>query len=171
MVARDVNDQYEDSREKLIRIGKILKEHNPVNILNEIGWRTSPTITATFNDIDTVKTIIQVLKKEDLGISIVISGLISEIETAIKDIGLKSHTIHFSLGYFGPKELLPSENALEITTMCGHHTISPQSITHYVKLIKQGKLSIEKAAEKLTKPCVCGIVNTTRIIKILKTLI
>ena len=51
--------------------------------------------------------------------------------------------------------------------MCGHHTVSPQSITHYIKLIKQGKIPVERAAEKLTKPCVCGIVNTSRIIKIL----
>ncbi|MFX1480593.1 MAG: hypothetical protein ACFFCI_21090 [Promethearchaeota archaeon] len=171
MVAKDINDHYDDTREKLIKIGEILKEYNPVNILNEIGWRVSPTITATFNDINTVNSIIKILKKEDFGISIVISGLISEIECAIKEIGLKSHTIHFSLGHFGPKELLPSDKTLEITTMCGHHTISPQSITHYVELIKQGKLTIEKAAEKLTKPCVCGIVNPSRIIKILKTLI
>ena len=171
MLAAGVNDNYDDSRQKLIRIGEILKEHNPVNIMPEVGWRTSPTVTATFADINTVKRIIRILKKEDLDVSIVISGLISEIENAVKDTDLDMHTIHFSLGIFGKKELLPKEKILEITTMCGHHTVSPQSIAHYVKLIKQGKITVEKAAKKITRPCVCGIFNTSRAIQILKSLV
>jgi hypothetical protein len=55
--------------------------------------------------------------------------------------------------------------------MCGHHTISPQSISNYVELIKRGKITLEKAAEKLKRPCVCGIVNTSRVLKILSSLI
>lgn len=172
MLAAGFNDNYDDSRQKLIRIGEILKKHNPVNIMPEIGWRTSPTVTATFNNIKTVKKVIRILKKEDLGLSIVISGLIFEIEKVVKEVDLGVHTIHFSLGNtFGRRDLLPKEKILEITTMCGHHTVSPQSITHYLELIKQGKLTIEKAAKKLTKPCVCGIFNTSRAIQILNTLV
>jgi hypothetical protein len=171
MFAAGINDKYEDSRQKLIRIGEILKKHNPVNIMPEIGWRTSPTVTATFDNIKTVKKIIRNLKKEDLGLSIVISGLISEIKKAVKKVELDFHTIHFSLGTFGRKEVLPKEKILEITTMCGHHTVSPQSITHYIELIQQGKLTVENAAKRLTKPCVCGIFNTSRAIQILNTLI
>ncbi len=172
MLAAGFNDKYDDSRQKLIKIGEILKNHNPVNIMPEIGWRTSPTVTATFNNIKTVKKIIRILKKEDLGLSIVISGLISEIEKVVKEVDLGVHTIHFSLGNtFGRRELLPQEKILEITTMCGHHTVSSQSITHYLELIKQGKLTVEKAAKKLTKPCVCGIFNTSRAIQILNTLV
>ncbi|MHA1913129.1 MAG: hypothetical protein ACW986_01815 [Promethearchaeota archaeon] len=172
MFAAGINDNYEDSRQKLIKIGEIMKNHNPVNMMSEIAWKTSSTLTATFDNIESVKEVIQQLKKEDFGISIVISGLISEVEEALKEVKLEPHTIHFSLGVMGPtEELLPSEEILEITTMCGHHTVSPQSITNYVKLIKQGKMTIDKAAEKLTRPCVCGIVNTARIIKILDTLV
>ena len=171
MFASGINDKYDDSRQKLIKIGEILKKRKPVNIMPEIGWRTSPTVTATFNNIKIVKKIIRELKKEDLGLSIVISGLISEIKKAVKEVDIGLHTIHFSLGVFGRKELLPEEKILEITTMCGHHTVSPQSITHYVKLIQQGKLTVAKAAEKLTKPCVCGIFNTERAIQILNTLV
>ena len=109
-------------------------------------------------------------KKEDSGISIVISGLISEIQRAIEEVGLSMHTVHFSLGTFGKKELLPTEKVLEITTSCGHHCISAQSVEHYVDLIKKGKISIERAAEKLAKPCVCGISNTKRYVEILKEL-
>ncbi len=173
MLATDINDNYDDSRQKLIRIGEILNEHNPINIMSEIGWKTSSTITAAYGDIEAVKKIIHALKEEELGISIVITGLISEIKNALREENLDIHTVHFSLGTFGCRksELLPSEKLLEITTMCGHHTVSPQSITHYVDLIKRGKTTVEKVAIKLTRPCVCGIFNTSRAIQILNTLI
>ncbi len=171
MLEGGINDNYDDSRQKMIKIGEILNEYNPINILSEIGWRTSSVITAAYGDLETVKKVIQILKEEDLGISIVVSGLISEIEKSLKEIGLEPHTVHFSLGTFGKSELLPSEKHLEITTMCGHHTVSPQSITHYVDLIRRGKTTVEKAARKLTRPCVCGIINTSRIIEILTNLV
>ncbi|MHA2035981.1 MAG: hypothetical protein ACW972_01320 [Promethearchaeota archaeon] len=171
MVAAGINDNYPDSRQKLIKIGEIMNKYNPVNIMSERGWSVSATITATYDDIESVKNVIRQLKKEDLGISIVISGLISEIKNALQEVDLDIHTVHFSLGVFGRKELLPTEKILEITTLCGHHTVSPQSISHYVELIKQGKTTIEKAANKLTRPCVCGIVNTSRVMKVLSSLI
>ena len=173
MFAAEINDKYDDSRQRLIRIGEIMKKHNPVNIIAERGWSVSATITATYDDIESVKNVIRQLKKENLGISIVLSGLISEIKNTLMEVGLNIHTVHFSLGTFGArkKELLPTEKILEITTMCGHHTVSPQSVTHYVELIKKGKTTIEKAAKKLTRPCVCGIVNTARVIQILNSLV
>lgn len=173
MFAAGINDKYDDSRRRFIRIGEIMKQNNPVNIMSERAWKVSPTITATFDDIELVKKVIHQLKREDLGISIVVSGLISEIKNILLEVGLNIHTVHFSLGTFGDrkKELLPNDKILEITTMCGHHTVSPQSVTHYVELIKKGKTTIEKSAAKLTKPCVCGIVNTARVIQILNSLV
>ena len=173
MFAAGINDNYDDSRQKIIRIGEIMNEHKPVNIMPERGWRVSATITAAYDDIESVKNVILQLKKEDLGISIVVSGLISEIKNVLLEVGLNIHTVHFSLGTFGfkKKELLPTDKILEITTMCGHHTVSPQSVTHYVELIKKGKTTIEKAAAKLTRPCVCGIVNTARVVQILNSLV
>jgi len=171
MLAAGINDKYSDSRQKLLKIAEILNQYNPTNIMPKAGWKFSPTITATFSDINKVKEVLKVLKREDLGVSIVVSGLISEIEKAVKEVGLNLHTIHYSLGVFGRKELLPSEKILEITTMCGHHCISRQSVEYYLNLIKKGKISKEKAAKKLARPCVCGIFNTSRAIKIFTTLI
>ena len=54
--------------------------------------------------------------------------------------------------------------------MCGHHCVSSQSIEHYVDQIKKGKISLEKAAEKLTSPCICGIFNTKRAMQVLSEL-
>lgn len=171
MLTAGINDKYPDSRKRLIRIAEIMNKHNPTNIMMEAAWKISPVITAAFTDIETVKKITQTLKEEDLGVSVVISGLISEIKEAVKEVGLNMHTVHLSLGTFGKKELLPSKKTLEITTMCGHHCTSSQSVDYYVKLIKNGKISVEKAAEKLAKPCVCGIFNISRAIKILNELV
>jgi len=110
------------------------------------------------------------LKEENIGISIVVSGLVSEIKQTVEEVGLNIHTVHFSLGTFGKNELLPSKKVLEVTTTCGHHCISPQSIKHYSKLIKNEKITVEKAAEKLAEPCICGIFNTSKAISILNEL-
>ncbi|MFX1480843.1 MAG: hypothetical protein ACFFCI_22385 [Promethearchaeota archaeon] len=171
MLAREINDNYDDSRQKLIRIAEIMNEHNPINIMPEFGWKTSSTITAVFDNLESIKRVVDQLKKEDLGISIVISGLISEIKDMLKDLDLNIHTVHFSIGTFGKKEDLPGNKILEITTMCGHHCISPLSVEYYIDLIKKGKISTDKAAQKITRPCVCGIVNTSRVIKIFRSLV
>ncbi len=171
MLAAGINEKYPDSRKKLIRIGEILNEHNPINIMPKKFWRISPIITATFSNIKSVKKVLKVLKKENLGVSIVISGLLSDIKKTTEDVGLSIHTVHLSLGTFGKKELLPSEKILEITTMCGHHCISSQSVEYYVQLIKNGKISVKEAVKKLTRPCVCGIFNLSRAVQILNTLV
>lgn len=164
MLAAGVNDQtiYPDAKERHLRIGKIIKKYNPTNILREGVWTVSSVIQACFSDINDVKNLLKELKTADLGISVVVSGLISEIKNICEEVGLNMHTVNLSLGEFGKKSLLPPEKTLEITTMCGHHCVSSQSVMHYAKLINEGKISLEKAAEKLTAPCVCGIFNTKR---------
>lgn len=171
-LAKGINRESTEGRENLIKIARILKEHEPINLIPEFTWTISPVVTAAFNDINVVKRVILALKKEDLGISIVISGLIPEVQKAVKEVGLRMHTVHLSLGTFGKKELLPTkEEILEITTMCGHHCISPQSVLYHVERIKNGKTTAEKAAKKLAKPCVCGIFNTERATSLLNKLL
>ncbi|MFX1411706.1 MAG: hypothetical protein ACFFA6_15250 [Promethearchaeota archaeon] len=171
-LAKGINREIPEGRKKMIRIAEILKENNPVNIIPKFTWKISPVITAVYSDINIIKKILKTLKKEDLGISIVVSGLISEIQDILHNIDLKIHTAHLSLGTFGNKKLLPvRESVLEVTTMCGHHCISPQSVDHYIKQIKQGKVTVEKAIERLAKPCICGIFNKKRTEEILKKII
>ncbi len=173
MLAAGVNDKsvYADAKQRQLRVGEIMKNNNPTNLLSEAGWRLSSIVQGCFSDIIDVKNVLKTIKKEDLGISVVVSGLISEIKDLCQEIGLKMHTINLSLGEFGKKSLLPPEKTLEITTMCGHHCVSSQSVEHYVEQIKKGKISLEKAAEKLTAPCVCGIFNTNRAKQVLNELI
>ena len=172
MLAAGVNDKgvYPDAKERHLRIGEIIKKNNPTNLLREAVWTVSSVIQACFSDINDVKNILRDLKEEDLGISVVVSGLISEIKKACEEVGLNMHTANLSLGEFGKKSLLPPEKTLEVTTMCGHHCVSSQSVEHYANQIKEGKISLEKAAEKLTAPCVCGIFNTKRAMQVLNEL-
>lgn len=170
MFASGYNDKAPDARDKMLKIADIMKIHNPVNILTEKAWRISSVISATYDNKEDVMNVLHELKEKDLGISIVVEGLIDEIKDIRNQVGLKLDSAHLSLGMFGKKNLLPGDKILEITTMCGHHCISPQSVKHYVDLINKDKISIEKAAEKLAKPCICGIFNTKRAIEILKDL-
>ena len=162
MLARGINDTHPESRERLKEVGNIMRNHNPVNIMSDKLWRVSPIISAVYEDINSIKELLKELKERDLGISIVVSGLIKEIQSITQTIELEMHTIHYSLGIFGKTELLPNREILELTTMCGHHCISPQSIENYIKLINENKISVEKVANKLAKPCVCGIFNNEK---------
>ncbi|MFX0057534.1 MAG: hypothetical protein ACFE8J_04465 [Candidatus Heimdallarchaeota archaeon] len=171
MLAVGVNDKQPAARQSLLKIAKILKLNNPTNMLTEKAWNISSIIQATFTNINSVKSVIKSLKEENLGISIVISGLLYEIEKLVNGLDLKMHTVHLSLGTFGKIKLLPSEKILEITTMCGHHCISPQSVEHYLTMVKSKKISIEKAAKNLAKFCICGIFNTSRAKNLLKSIV
>ncbi len=155
----------------MLKIANVMNDHNPVNIMTKKAWKISPVISATFDNKKTVEEILIKLKNEDLGVSIVIEGLIDEIRDLGNRLGLSLNSAHISLGTFGKKDRLPSEKVLEITTMCGYHCISPQSVLYYAHLIKNQKISIQKAAERLAKPCVCGIFNTERAVQILKELV
>ena len=171
MLAKDINDKLPNARQKLLRVAEIMKTYNPTNMLAEKAWKISSVIQATFTNVEDVKKVVKALNEEDLGISIVISGLISNIRNILEENNLKMHTVHLSLGTFGKKDLLPSPKILEITSMCGHHCISPQLVEYYLELIRKGKISIQIAAKQLEKPCICGIFNTSRAEDLLNALI
>jgi hypothetical protein len=84
------------------------------------------------------------------------------------EIGLAPHTVEHSLGVHGKTEKLPDENALEITTMCGHAMVSPNLVLDLVKQIDEGKVTHEKAAIELSRMCDCGIFNPYRAEKLLR---
>jgi len=115
--------------------------------------------------------VIKELKKEDLGISIVVTGEIEEVKKIPYKSGLKIHTIHYSLGVFGNKKLLPDNDILKITTMCGHHCISPDFVSEIVQKVSDCKISLDDAASSLSRLCVCGIFNKERTKDIIKSIL
>jgi len=128
---------------------------------------TSYGVIATFADASAVVGVLGKLKRADLGISIVVSGLIEEIRSIARAVGLKPHTALLSLGIRGKKKLLPSAEVLEVTTMCGHSLVSSKIVAELQDRVRRGTITPERAALRLARPCPCGIFNTRRAAELL----
>ncbi len=115
-----------------------------------------------FSERERMKRVLERLKEEDLGISIVVSGLIDEVMAMAREVGLKPHTINLSLGIRGKKELLPSAEVMEFTTMCGHGLVASSLVEKAVAEVKAGTKAVEEAARMVGMPCICGIANLKR---------
>lgn len=125
-------------------------------------------IRGVFTSKQQVVEFLREMKRRDYGLSVIISGLIEEVLDAASQAGVKPHSINLSLGVWGRKELLPPEDILTITTMCGHHMISPRLVERMVERIRSGEITPEKAAEEMAKLCPCGIFNQIKASRILR---
>jgi len=125
---------------------------------------------AVYDNPQAVTQVLRELRQADLGLSVVVSGVFNSVEDCCRKVGLKRHTVNFSLGIWGKKEKLPSNEILEITTMCGHALISTNLVKSVVAKIKAGAMTPEDAAKELTQPCACGIFNPVRAIKLLEAI-
>lgn len=139
------------------------------NMLDNVEDRA--VVTATFNNKKAVISMIEDLKKENLGLSIVISGLVDEVGECCSKTGLKPHTVEHSLGRWGNTEKLSPNEVLEIATMCGHAMVAVNIINEMIEKVKKGKLTAEAAAAELFKPCMCGIFNTDRAAKLITEIV
>ncbi len=115
-----------------------------------------------FSDREAMKRTLKKIKEAEIGISIVVSGMIDEVFAMAKELGLKPHTAFLSLGIYGNKKLLPDEKVLEITTMCGHGLVATKLTKSIREKVKAGKITAAEGARLLAQPCPCGIVNTDR---------
>ena len=86
----------------------------------------------------------------------------------LEETGVIPHTINYSFGVWGKKELLPNKNILAITTMCGHHIISPRLVERLIEDVKKEETTSGRAAERLTQMCPCGIFNQVRAEKLIQ---
>jgi len=121
-----------------------------------------------FSDRESLKRTLKKIKEAQIGISIVVSGLIDEISTMAEDLGLKPHTAFLSLGIHGKKKLLPEETILEITTMCGHGLVAANLARSIMEKVKTETITAAEGARLLARPCPCGIVNTDRCTQLLE---
>ena len=128
-------------------------------------------ITATFNAETDVINMLADLKKEDLGMSIVVSGLVDHVKECCHKVGLEPHTVESSLGRIGRTDLLPPDEILEIATMCGHSMVSVNFINEMIEKCRKGRCTPEEAAAELFKPCMCGIFNTDRAAMLIRKMI
>ncbi len=165
---------------------------NAIDIAEEIGainWgdvKTGPVISipseeikekltnksrirGVFSTQEQTTVFLKRMKKADLGLCVIIAGVLDKVLEACKTAKLKPHTINYSLGVFGKKELLPKEEDLAFTTMCGHHLVSDKVVAELRKKVKKGKLSPQKAAHRMSTLCPCGIFNPERTVDLLRS--
>ena len=159
---------------------EIFEKHNPANFGSTRTGRLTdtpveemfdaldnlypnlPIIHAVFSTREDLVEVLKEIKEVDLGLSVIVSGLVDATDCCIKEAGLKRHSINYSLGVWGKAALLPDEKILQISSMCGHAMISFNLVQKVIDDIKAGKTTPEKAAITLSKPCVCGVFNPQR---------
>lgn len=182
MSAKDHNEV--GSATKMQTLLRIVGRHNPVNMGDmktgncfhagtegiEANVQDTSIVHAVFTDIDTVTAVVKEIQEAELGLSVVVSGLLDPIREMCRELGLTPapHTVEHSLGVWGKVELLPAEEILEISTMCGHGMVSFGLVQEAVADVKAGKSTPEEAAKKLAEPCVCGVFNPARAAVLLK---
>lgn len=150
--------------------GNIISQGNIDNLLENIKDQNIP-LHAVFSDSKKLKSMLKWLKEADLGLSVVVSGLVDKVTEMASKEGIKCHAVENSLGIWGKAtEKLPSKEILQIHTMCGHQMVTVEMINKAVKDIKAGRKTPEKAADDLYVNCVCGVFNTTRAARLLKEL-
>lgn len=119
-------------------------------------------LRGVFTKREQVVKFLEIMKKKDVGLSIVIAGLLDDVLPACEEAGVTPHTVNYSLGVWGKKELLALEEVRAITTMCGHHQIAPKLVDKKVQDVRKGRKTPEQAAKELALYCPCGIFNQVR---------
>ncbi len=183
MAAKGINEV--GSNAKLKRFLEIMRGFDPINIgdmktgnsfivapetVVDKAQDTS-IVHAVFDDRQKFILAMKAVKDADLGISIIVSGLLDDVRQCCKTTGIAPHTSETSLGIWGKKERLPDEDVLRISTMCGHGQVPFNLITKAIEQVKLGQRTPRQAAEELARPCQCGIFNTSRAAQFLEDII
>jgi hypothetical protein len=171
--------KVKDCRPQLLKIWEILSSEGPVNSrfmaeernfaaavdMKEVSRQLEDIrgFACVFSSKDKTKRVLKKLKEADLGLSIVVSGLIDEITQMAREVGLKPHTANLSLGVHGRgKSLLPEDKVLELTTMCGHGLVGSRLTEIVLDKVKAGEMAPKEASELIACQCPCGIFNLDR---------
>jgi hypothetical protein len=174
----------EGAAKKFEKFFDIVKKYNPNNFgdmrtgnslvagedVIRKSFKDNSIVHAVFNDENTVTKVLKELKEADLGLSIVVSGLVHKTDECCKKVGLEMHTVEKSLGIIGNTPRLPDESILEVTTMCGHGMIAFNLVKKLADDVKKGRTSPNKAAKEIAKQCVCGVVNIPRVERLIKAM-
>jgi hypothetical protein len=169
---------HEGASPKIKRVMQIIYEEGPCNIgcvpkgqnlvigynLDELLPQVKDNwpVFSVFSDPEKVLRVLRRLKEEDLGLSVVVSGLTQDVyELAAKE-DLAPHSVHFSLGIHGNLNRVADEKDLEVTTMCGHGLVAARLVQYLREEVAAGRRTPREAALEAAKPCSCGIFNVDR---------
>jgi hypothetical protein len=125
-------------------------------------------VHAVFKQKDSLIKVLAALKEADLGLSVVVSGLFDQVGQCCRNVGLEKHTINQSLGRWGRTDKLPTQEILQLNTMCGHGMVTVGLIEEVIADVKAGRCTPEEGAELLFQPCMCGIFNPFRAARLLR---
>jgi hypothetical protein len=125
-------------------------------------------LRGVFTRREQIVEFLKIMKEKETGLSVVATGVLSEVLPACKEAGVTPHSVNYSLGVWGKKDKLPDDVTLSITTMCGHHMIPPKFVKSIMEKVEKGKLTPEEGAIKLANFCYCGIFNHIRCADIIK---
>jgi len=179
IMLRAVGINEEDHVRKIREFLRIALRHNAVNIgsvegggigldkAEEVIANASQAGQAAFATQEDVTAVLKELKEADLGVSVTVGGIFEKVDESLRQAGLQHHTANFSLGVWGRTELLPPDDILEVTTMCGHGMISTNRVKKMVSDIKTGVKTPAEAAKALAPACACGVFNPDRAAKLL----
>jgi len=142
--------------------------HKILQAIRTLRPQEGPKDAVVLNSKEELRSYLNKVKKANTGKSIIVSGIFDEVNSCLKELGLCPHTVQFSLGYFGRIENLPRPEVLELTTMCGHHMVSPRLVEMLASELAVGKTTPEAAAEVMAKLCSCGIFNKARAARIIE---
>ena len=191
MTQAEVPEQRVNIDERFNKLVAICAKHNPVGIASrdvkgvthryQKGWdkhmdsgvHLSATIDEVVKDANLLRhavytrkedvlAVVKELKEANLGISVVVSGVLDEVFDLCKKADTGPHTVNMSAETLGKTELMPESEILELVTMCGHAFISRHLTCYLIDRVKQGSLSPEDAAIELGKQCTCNIFNVVR---------
>jgi hypothetical protein len=178
-----VEGNDEQKLNNLAELFRIVLRHRPINYTGKSNFPNPadeqlPMVykrikigMAVFDSRESLLEVLREIRDQELGVSVVVSGLFSHINQDCQKLGLPMHTVNYSLGVWGKRERLPDPKISEITTMCGHGLVSFNLVQSLLKEVRRGKKTLAEASEALAKPCVCGVFNTHRAVELLKAMI
>lgn len=166
------------SRQALLRLMHRIRPEATREVLFKAIAEKSSVLTAIYTSEEDACGLLRDLtgawldanRRNGLPISVVASGLFGDIDRCCKQLGLRQHTYLHSLGLRGRVHALPKDGELELVTMCGHGLIAARRVRSLTERIGKGEITVEQAAEDVARPCVCGIVNRERAVRIFRKL-
>lgn len=132
------------------------------------GIQDVSIVHAVFTEEEKVVELLERVKEADLGVSVVVSGLIDRVKEMAHEAGLRQHTVECSAGVWGQTERLPDASVMQITTMCGHGMVAASLVEHYARLVRNKRITAEQAGVELARPCVCGVFNPVRAARLIQ---
>ena len=192
--SKGIND--EDSVHRLKEFLRICARHNPVNMGNGnrsslapdkglnpsahwkrhavYDWETviegvnkPGTVSAVFSTMENATACLKEVITADFGLSVNMSTSVENARRAAESCKIKRHSVEYTLGFNDPHDLLPDAGVLSLSTMCGHGMVSFNLSKKMIDMVREGRRSVEEAANTLVRFCPCGIYNADRAKRIL----